>query len=122
MITVEFTMHEAHATADTVRELLERNELSLIDREALRTADNKRQQVHQCGRHGRVLPASGRASASGITQWVAPLTGKLGAPHSPEWRVRVPPSFAGSCATDDPALANPTKSERKALELSGGRL
>jgi hypothetical protein len=41
MITVEFTMDEAHATADTVRELLERNELSLIDREALRTADNK---------------------------------------------------------------------------------
>jgi len=34
-------MDEAHATADTVRELLERNELSLIDREALRTADNK---------------------------------------------------------------------------------
>ena len=35
MITVEFTMDEAHATADTVRELLERNELSLspIDRE-----------------------------------------------------------------------------------------
>jgi len=41
MITVEFTMDEAHATADTVRELLERNELSLIDREALRTADDK---------------------------------------------------------------------------------
>ena len=43
MITVELTMDEAHATADTVRELLERNELSLdpIDREALRTADNK---------------------------------------------------------------------------------
>ncbi len=43
MITVEFTMDEAHATADTVRKLLERNELSLdpMNREVLRTADNK---------------------------------------------------------------------------------
>jgi len=43
MITVEFTMDEAHATADTVRELLERNGVSLgpIDRKALRTADSK---------------------------------------------------------------------------------
>ena len=43
MITVEFTMDEAHATADTVRELLERNGVSLdpIDREVLRTADSK---------------------------------------------------------------------------------
>jgi hypothetical protein len=43
MIIVEFTMDEAHATADTLRELLERNGLSLdpIDREALRTVDSK---------------------------------------------------------------------------------
>ena len=43
MITVEFTMEEAHATADAVTELTERHELSLepSDWEALRTADDK---------------------------------------------------------------------------------
>ena len=43
MITVEFTMEEAHATANAVTELTERHELSLepSDWEVLRTADDK---------------------------------------------------------------------------------
>ena len=41
MVTVDFTMDEAYAAVDTVRELLERHQFGLgpIDREALRTAD-----------------------------------------------------------------------------------
>jgi len=41
MITVEFTMDEAHAIADAATELAERDELILgpIDREALRMAN-----------------------------------------------------------------------------------
>jgi len=41
MVTVEFTLDEAHAMADAIRGLVERDELIVgpIDREALRTAD-----------------------------------------------------------------------------------
>ncbi len=42
MVTVEFTVDEAHAIADALTGLAERNELpGTIDREALRTADKK---------------------------------------------------------------------------------
>ena len=74
MITVELTMDEAHATADTVRELLERNELSLdpIDREALRTADNK---VTNAVDTAEFYRQAEKLSARRITRWVAPLPG-----------------------------------------------
>ena len=43
MATVEFTMDDTYAAVDSMRELLERYEfgLGLIDREALRMADDK---------------------------------------------------------------------------------
>ena len=43
MVTVEFTMDEAHAIADALTGLVEPGELipGTIDREALRTADKK---------------------------------------------------------------------------------
>jgi hypothetical protein len=43
MITLEFTLDEAHTIADALRELAERDELILgpVDWKALRTADNK---------------------------------------------------------------------------------
>jgi hypothetical protein len=41
MVTIEFTLDEAHAITDAARQLAERDELILapIDREALRTAN-----------------------------------------------------------------------------------
>jgi hypothetical protein len=43
MVTLEFTLDEAHTIADALRELAERDELILgpVDMEALRTADDK---------------------------------------------------------------------------------
>jgi hypothetical protein len=43
MVTVEFTMEEAHAVADALTGLVEPSELipGTIDRQALRTADEK---------------------------------------------------------------------------------
>ena len=43
MVTVEFTMDEAYAAVDAVRELLERHQFGRgpIDREALRTAGHR---------------------------------------------------------------------------------
>ena len=43
MATVEFTMDDTYAAVDATRELLERHQfgLGLIDREALRMADDK---------------------------------------------------------------------------------
>ena len=43
MVTVEFTVNEAHAIADALTGLVERDELipGTIDREALRAADEK---------------------------------------------------------------------------------
>jgi len=60
MIIVEFTMDEAHATADTLRELLERNGTQPRPNRSGSTA-NSRQQGHQCGRYGRVFTSKRRS-------------------------------------------------------------